>query len=144
MDAGMPDSYVFIQQDSLVFEQQKDVLLEAAITMFETMGFTKTELLEVVEEGNENAIIIGAWLCMCVEHDATIATRAITGNKYIDCALSVTGLDLATTVREAAKNGLTKAVAKKMLKQAVKVALGTTGATFITLGLWGLCLGGIG
>ena len=72
------------------------------------------------------------------------STRAITGNVYIDCALSAIGLDLATTVRAAIEKGVSKKIALQLVKQAAKTTLGTTCGVAVTVGLWGLCVGGIG
>ncbi len=72
------------------------------------------------------------------------STRAITGNVYIDCALSVIGLDLANTVRTAIEKGVSKKIALQLVKQAAKTTLGSTCAVVVTVGLWGLCVGGIG
>lgn len=81
---------------------------------------------------------------MAILDNDSSSTRAITGNVYIDCALSAIGLDLATSVRTAIEKGVSKKIALQLVKQAVKTTLGATYGAVVTVGLWNLCVGGIG
>lgn len=122
-------------------------MLEASYCLFQTIGLSKKEIIKEIGEENRQAIIAAGILAMSITHDNCISepsTRSMTGNLYIDCALSAIGLDIATGIRTALEHGVSKKVAKQLIKSALKASLGTTAGITITVALWGLCVGGIG
>lgn len=143
VNADMPDDIILTKQDSLVLEQQGNAMIEASIDMYESMGFTEEELIEIVGEDNREVLATTALVLMSAVYDDAIQTRGITGNKYLDCALSVTGLDIFTAVYTGASRGVTKAVAKKFIKRALTSTLGGPYGVALTIGLWGLCVADI-
>jgi len=143
VNANLSDDIILSKQDSMILEQQGNAIIEASIAMYESMGFTEEELVEIVGEDNRDVIAATALVLMSAVHDDTIQTRGITGNKYLDCALDVTGIDMLSYLRHGFSAGLTKAAAKKFLKKALISSLGGPYGVVITIGAWGLCVGDI-
>lgn len=128
-----------------MLEKNERILLDASYNFFSEIGLAKEEIIREIGNGNEEAVVYAGLIAMSsiLDNDSS-STRAITGNVYIDCALSAIGLDLATTVRAAIEKGVSKKIALQLVKQAAKTTLGTTCGVAVTVGLWGLCVGGIG
>lgn len=145
VSCGASDSIILIGDEKDVLEKNERILLDASYDFFSEIGLTKEKIIREIGNGNEEAVIYAGLIAMSsiLDNDSS-STRAITGNVYIDCALSVIGLDLATSVRTAIEKGVSKKIALQLVKQAVKTTLGATYGAVVTVGLWGLCVGGIG
>lgn len=102
VSCGASDSIILIGDEKDVLEKNERILLDASYDFFSEIGLTKEEIIREIGNGNEEAVIYAGLIAMSsiLDNDSS-STRAITGNVYIDCALSVIGLDLATSVRTA-------------------------------------------
>jgi len=129
--------------DSIILAQEKEKLLCSSKEILYTLGFTDNEILEITGEQSDNEIITTALLCICVTHDKDILTKGITGNVYLDCALEALGIGMMDAIRTGISQGVSKAVAKQFLKNALKATCGSSVGIVITVGLWGLCVGGV-
>lgn len=144
VNENCPDSIILSSKDSIFLDQQERSIVKASKELLYSMNLSESEIYDIVGEDNDEAIAAAALLCMSLEHDNVLQTRSLTGNVYFDCALSALGLDLGSALRTACTKGVTKAVAKKFLVSALKASVGTSAGIVITMGLWGLCVGGIG
>lgn len=140
VNADMPDDIILTKQDSLVLEQQGNAMIEASIDMYKSMGFTEEELFEIVGEDNREVLATTALVLMSAVHDEAIQTRGITGNKYLDCALEVTGFDMLSILSTGITHGVSKAVAKKFLKKVLMTTVGGPYGVTLTIGFWGMCI----
>lgn len=144
---GNVNDIILTDEEKVLLDKNKKILVEASFKMFESIGLPESEIKSIIGEGNEYAVVFAGLLAYCATHDNELlnsSTRAMTGNTYIDCALSALGLDLAAGLRTALEEGVSKKVAKQLIKSAVKASLGTSVGVSVTVLIWGLCVGGIG
>lgn len=141
---GNSEGIELTSEEEKVLKANEELLIAASYDLFESIGLSKDEIKNEIGEENDEAVVYASLIAISAIQDNAQMTRSVTGNVYIDCALSVLGLDLVSSVRTAISKGISKKVALRLVEHAVKAAVGTSYAAVITVGLWGLCVGGIG
>ena len=103
------------------------------LALFEDAGLTEKEVQEIIGDScKQGDLTKSAILFSAIINDAYPITRGVTGNKYVDCALSALGIDAVASLCNSIKYGV-KAAAKAALKAALTGASRTIGATVVAI-----------
>lgn len=143
MSSGDSEEFVLTDSEKETIEKEVQELNQEAKEMFLKIGLTEEEIYEIIDEEHSENLALAAMLIMSAVHDNQEATRALTGNVYLDCAIVALGGDIVSLGRGLYKYGLTKAAAKAALRAAATRLSGPIGVA-LTVAAWGLCVGGIG
>lgn len=140
---GDSDGFILSDAEKDVIEEEVQDLTQEAMNMFLEIGFTEDEIYEIIDKDREENLPLAALLVTATVHDQSAATRVITGNTYLDCAIIALGGDFYALGKGLFSYGMTKAMAKAALKVVAK-RLGGPISVALAVAEWGLCVGGLG